>query len=295
VMRLLDPKGISVQFSELGIRNDDLAIVTAELAKPNGLILNTGPTGSGKTTTLYAFLKKLNDPEAKVITVEDPIEYRVEGIEQTQVDAEAGYTFASGLRAIVRQDPDVILVGEIRDVETADIALQAALTGHLVLSTLHTNDAIGAVPRLANLGVKPGTIGAALSLTIAQRLLRKLCVKCKKEIPLTEEQAAKIQSFLKKLPARVDQTPYAHPTIYESVGCDACNHFGYKGRLGAFEFFRGGAELEEAALEESSEAVLKSLAEKQGMVTMQQDGMLKAFQGITSLKEVEEITGPLQW
>ncbi|MBI2888753.1 MAG: type II/IV secretion system protein [Candidatus Liptonbacteria bacterium] len=295
VMRLLDPKAINLKFADLGLRDDDLAIVSAELARPNGLILNTGPTGSGKTTTLYTFLRKLNDPEVKVITVEDPIEYQVEGIEQTQVDVEAGYTFASGLRAIVRQDPDVILVGEIRDMETADIALQAALTGHLVLSTLHTNDAVGAVPRLTNLGIKPATIGAAMSLVIAQRLVRKLCAACRKEVPIAPEMERQIQSFLKKIPARVDRKGYEYPTIFEPVGCDACNHFGYKGRVGIFEFFRGGPELEEAILREVAETVLTQLAAKQGMVTMQEDGVLKAFCGITSLKEVEEVTGPLKW
>ncbi len=295
VMRILDPKAINLKFADLGLRDDDLAIVNGELAKPNGLILNTGPTGSGKTTTLYAFLRKLNDPEVKVITVEDPIEYRVDGIEQTQVDAEAGYTFASGLRAIVRQDPDVILVGEIRDTETADIALQAALTGHLVLSTLHTNNAVGAVPRLTNLGIKPATIGAAMSLVIAQRLVRKLCESCKKEVAIIPEVERHIQTFLKRIPSRVDRKGYDHPILFEPVGCDACNHFGYKGRVGIFEFFRGGPELEEAILQEVAETVLSQLAEKQGMVTMQEDGILKALHGITSLKEVEEITGPLKW
>ncbi len=295
VMRILDPKAIQLEFPALGLRADDLAIVTAELARPNGLILNTGPTGSGKTTTLYAFLRKLNDPEMKIITVEDPIEYRITGIEQTQVDSEAGYTFASGLRAIVRQDPDVILVGEIRDMETADIALQASLTGHLVLSTLHTNDAVGAVPRLVNLGVKPSTIGAAISLIIAQRLVRRLCVKCKKEVPLTQEVQKRIEGFLRKLPDRVERGEYAHPTIFEPVGCDACNHFGYKGRQGIFEFLRGGRDLEAAIMRDASESTLLGIAEKQGMVTMQQDGVLKVLQGITSLKEVEEVTGPLIW
>jgi len=219
----------------------------------------------------------------------------VDGIEQTQVDAEAGYTFASGLRAIVRQDPDVILVGEIRDTETADIALQAALTGHLVLSTLHTNNAVGAVPRLTNLGIKPATIGAAMSLVIAQRLVRKLCESCKKEVAIIPEVERHIQTFLKRIPSRVDRKGYDHPILFEPVGCDACNHFGYKGRVGIFEFFRGGPELEEAILQEVAETVLSQLAEKQGMVTMQEDGILKALHGITSLKEVEEITGPLKW
>src|SRR5581483_9637235 len=178
------------------------------IARPNGLILNTGPTGSGKTTTLYAFLRTMNSPEIKIITLEDPIEYRIDGVEQTQVDDEAGYTFANGLRAIVRQDPDVILVGEIRDLETADIALQASLTGHLVLSTLHTNDAVGAVPRLINLGAKTVTIGPALSLVIAQRLVRVLCPHCKKPAILSEDVKAKLKTMIDRLPAKVDKTKY---------------------------------------------------------------------------------------
>lgn len=295
VMRILDPDVIAIELSGLGLRVDDLTIIEAEIKKPNGLILNTGPTGSGKTTTLYAFLKELNSPEVKIITLEDPIEYRIEGIEQTQVDDEAGYTFASGLRAIVRQDPDVILVGEIRDFDTADIAMQAALTGHMVLSTLHTNDAVGAVPRLVNLGVKPTTIGPALSLVIAQRLVRKFCPNCKKPVEINADFKNKVKSFFDKLPQRVNREPYQDFKIFEPAGCSVCGGFGYKGRIGIFEFFRGGADLEELILKEVSETALKKLAEKQNMVTMQEDGVLKALRGETSLKEVEDTTGPIEW
>lgn len=295
VMRLLDPAAISVELPQLGLRPDDLALVEAEIAKPNGLILNTGPTGSGKTTTLYAFLRRLSTPEMKIITVEDPIEYHVKGIEQTQVNPEVGYTFAKGLRAIVRQDPDVVLVGEIRDFETADIALEAALTGHLVLSTLHTNDAVGAVPRLTDLGVKPQSIGPALSLVIAQRLVRKLCTHCKKPKELTPDLKTRFEKFLAALPARVDRKPYAAPTLFESVGCDECSGIGYRGRIGIFEFFKGGSDLEELILEKVSEVSLKALAKKQGMVMMQQDGVLKVISGITTFEEVESVTGPIVW
>jgi len=295
VMRILDPDVISIELSGLGIREDDLAIVNNEIKKPNGLILNTGPTGSGKTTTLYAFLKTINSPELKVITLEDPIEYRIEGIEQTQVDEEAGYTFGNGLRAIVRQDPDVILVGEIRDLETADIAMQAALTGHLVLSTLHTNDAVGTVPRLVNLGVKPITIGPALSLVIAQRLVRRLCSKCRKPVDVSGELKTKISGYLVKLPQRVERKPYEDPKIYEAVGCESCSGFGYKGRIGIFEFLESGPDLEETILKEFSEVALRKLAERQGMVTMQADGVLKVLQGETTFKEVESVTGPIEW
>ncbi len=295
VMRLLDPDAIGVELENLGLRADDLEIVKREIAKPHGLILNTGPTGSGKTTTLYAFLKKIVSPEVKVITVEDPIEYRISGIEQTQVDPEAKYTFASGLRAIVRQDPDVILVGEIRDKETADITMQASLTGHMVLSTLHTNDAIGAVPRLIDLGVKPETIGPAVSLIIAQRLVRILCPDCRKEVEPSADAQTNIKKFFDALPARADRKPYKKIRMYEAVGCVACNTIGYKGRVGIFEFFSGGPELEETISKDASTVALARLAKKQGMVTMQEDGILKALAGMTTFEEVEKATGPLVW
>jgi type II secretory ATPase GspE/PulE/Tfp pilus assembly ATPase PilB-like protein len=295
VMRLLDPDTISVSLTALGLRPDDLTLIQAELAKPNGLILNTGPTGSGKTTTLYAFLKSITKPEIKIITIEDPIEYRVLGVEQTQTDPEVGYTFASGLRAILRQDPDAILVGEIRDKETADIAMQASLTGHLVFSTLHTNDAVGAVPRLIDLGVRPATVGPALTLIIAQRLVRVLCPKCKKPGAVPKDLAAKIEKFLTSLPAHVDRTPYRKITVFKPVGCPACNSFGYRGRRGIFEFLHGGPELEELILKESSEVAIRRLAQGQGIVPMQQDGILKVIVGDTTFAEVEETTGPINW
>lgn len=295
VMRILDPDATAVGLGDLGLRADDLLIVERQISRPNGLILNTGPTGSGKTTTLYAILRQINDPEIKIITLEDPIEYRLEGIEQTQVDAESGYTFANGLRAIVRQDPDVVLVGEVRDQETADIALQAALTGHLVLSTLHTNDAVGAVPRLINLGVKAASIGPALGLVIAQRLVRRLCPGCKRAVALSTDMDPKIKKFFEGLPRRVDRTRYSKPTVYEPVGCAKCDNLGYRGRIGIFEFLEGGIELEEVVLKEASEVALMKLAERQGMVTMQQDGILKTLVGETSFKEVESITGELRW
>jgi type IV pilus assembly protein PilB len=295
VMRILDPSATMVGLPDLGLRADTLVLVKKQLARPNGLILNTGPTGSGKTTTLYAFLRTMNDPTMKIITLEDPIEYRIEGIEQTQVDDEAGYTFGNGLRAIVRQDPDVILVGEVRDLETADIALEAALTGHLVLSTLHTNDAVGAVPRLINLGVKAVSIGPALSLVIAQRLVRVLCKDCKKPIDTDAAIAEKIKKFLDGLPAKVDKTIYDHYKIYVPVGCEQCNGIGYKGRVGVFEFLEGGSDLEKTILREASEVSLREVAARQEMVTMQQDGVLKVLEGKTTFEEVETATGEIIW
>jgi type II secretory ATPase GspE/PulE/Tfp pilus assembly ATPase PilB-like protein len=295
VMRILDPSATMVTLPELGLRADNLALVKRELDRPNGLILNTGPTGSGKTTTLYAFLRTMNDPTVKIITLEDPIEYRIEGVEQTQVNDESGYTFASGLRAIVRQDPDVILVGEVRDLETADISMQAALTGHLVLSTLHTNDAVGAVPRLINLGVKPESIGPALALVIAQRLVRVLCTECKKEVAVDDATKKLIEEFFKKLPEKVDRAPFKDYKIYAPVGCDKCNKMGYKGRVGVFEFLEGGADLETTILKEASEVALRGVAERQGMVTMQQDGILKVLEGKTTFDEVKSATGEISW
>ncbi len=295
VMRILDPSATLVGLADLGLRSDNLELVKKALDRPNGLILNTGPTGSGKTTTLYAFLRSINDPEIKIITLEDPIEYRIEGIEQTQVDEEAGYTFANGLRAIVRQDPDVILVGEVRDLDTADIALQAALTGHLVLSTLHTNDAVGAVPRLINLGVKPVSIGPALSLTIAQRLVRVLCPDCKKPAELDDATKAKIKKFLDRLPAKVDKKKYEQYVVQSATGCTKCGGIGYKGRVGIFEFLEGGPDLETTILKEASEVALREVAKRQEMVTMQEDGILKVLQGITTWSEVEGATGEIEW
>ncbi|KKU94511.1 MAG: hypothetical protein UY26_C0001G0063 [Candidatus Jorgensenbacteria bacterium GW2011_GWA1_48_13] len=295
VLRLLDPRSLKVNLEELGWRKDDLEIVRAELEKPNGLILNTGPTGSGKTTTLYAFLRKIVNPEIKIITIEDPIEYHLSGVSQTQVDQGSGYTFASGLRSILRQDPDVILVGEIRDKETAEIAMNASLTGHLVFSTLHTNDAVGAIPRLLDLGAKTQILGPALSLVIAQRLVRVLCPHCKKEMRLDEKLTAAIKKFLGRLPARVDKKPYEKFKIYGARGCERCGNLGYRGRTSIFELFVVDDKIEEEIYKNPTEIELKGLARAAGLVTMQEDGILKILEGITSFDEVERTTGPVLW
>lgn len=296
VMRVLDPRSLTVDITALGLRPDDEQLILKELARPNGIILNTGPTGSGKTTTLYSFLRHISTPEVKVVTIEDPIEYKLEGIDQTQVDPDGGYTFASGLRSILRQDPDVILIGEIRDGETAETALQAALTGHLVFSTLHTNSALGAVPRLIDLGVRPATIAPAVNVIIAQRLVRKLCV-CKTEQQRDPAVQAKIIALVASLPAHVDKTPYdavlAKGTEYVPGSCDICNGFGYKGRIGIFEFLQVTDAIQTLIGKETSEISLRQAASEQGMVLMQHDGVLKAILGITTLQEVEEVTGPI--
>ena len=295
VMRILDPNALKTNLEELGWRPDDLEIIKKELQKPNGLILNTGPTGSGKTTTLYAFLRRIANPEIKIITIEDPIEYHLEGISQTQVDPDAKYTFASGLRSILRQDPDIILVGEIRDKETAEIALNASLTGHLVFSTLHTNDAVGAIPRLIDLGAKPQVLGPALTLVIAQRLVRLLCPNCKKKSELDEKTKQKIIKFVEGLPNRANKTFYKNFKIYEPKGCNKCGNLGYKGRTSIFELFLITETMEQAISKNPNEIELKTLAKNQGMVTIQEDGIIKAVLGLTSFEEIERLTGPLLW
>jgi len=296
VMRLLDPTALRTELEELGIREDDLKIITAELSKPNGLILNTGPTGSGKTTTLYAFLRKVQNPEVKIITIEDPIEYHIAGISQTQVNEDSHYTFESGLRSILRQDPDVILVGEIRDHETAEIALNASLTGHLVFSTLHTNDAIGAVPRLLDLGVKMQTLGPAISLVIAQRLVRRLCEYCREPMEMAAELKNKLDAFIKRLPARVDKAKYVEIKLYEANahGCEKCAGLGYKGRISIFELFLVNEGVEALIYKNPTEIEIREYV-KNEMVTMQEDGILKCLLGVTDFGEVERLTGPLEW
>jgi len=284
VMRLLDPKSL-LNLEDLGLRKDLLETLEKEIKKPNGMIIVTGPTGSGKTTTLYAILRKIKSPEIKIITLEDPIEYKLEGIVQTQVNPKKGYDFANGLRAIVRQDPDVILVGEIRDLETASIALQAALTGHLVLSTLHTNDAAGTVARLIALGEKPVNIAPALNLAIAQRLVRKVCQKCKKMEYPTEKEREKIEKSFEIIGKKAPQ----FEKIPKAVGCPECNHTGYKGRIGIYEFFLVDEEMEIFILKQPSIEEMRKKAIEKGMIPMYQDGILKVLEGITTIEEVERV------
>ena len=293
VMRILDPKAISLELEELGIQDYDFEIIQKELKKPNGMIVTTGPTGSGKTTLLYAFLKKVNTPEIKVITLENPIEYHLEGIEQTQVSPDRGYTFAAGLRSVVRQDPDVILVGEIRDNETAETAINASLTGHLVFSTLHTNDAAGAIPRLVDMKVNPSLIPPALNLVIAQRLVRKVCTKCSKEIKPDKETLEKIKNGLKDLAARAKKPKLENIKIKQvsKEGCEYCNFTGYKGRIGVFELFIIDDPMEKTILKTPSVAEIRETAIKAGMVTMKQDGILKLLAGITTIDETERVLG----
>jgi len=291
VMRILDPRSL-IDVESLGLRSDMTEAFRKEIDKPNGMIVVTGPTGSGKTTTLYAILKKLNQPEIKIITIEDPIEYHLGGINQTQVDPKKGYDFASGLRSIMRQDPDVILVGEIRDLETAQIALQASMTGHLVLTTLHTNDAAGTIARLQALGEEPVNISPAINIAIGQRLIRKVCDKCKKMEPATDYELNKIRNVIKNLPEGI-KVPEINKDLKlaKPKGCIYCNNTGYKGRLGIFEFFLVDDEMEKFILKSPSIVDMKELAIKKGMVLMQQDGFIKILEGKTTIEEVERVTG----
>ncbi|MDZ4385537.1 MAG: GspE/PulE family protein [Candidatus Moranbacteria bacterium] len=291
VMRLLDPSSIQVNVESLGLQGLAYEELQKQISAPNGMILTTGPTGSGKTTTLYSFINKLNDPETKIITIEDPIEYEVAGISQTQIERSRGYTFANGLRAIVRQDPDVILVGEIRDEETADIAVNSALTGHLVLSTIHTNNAIGTIPRLIEMGVKPSLIVPAVNAIIGQRLVRKLC-DCKEEYVPAKESLASIKKILSIIsPKAKVEVPKEITKLYRPKGCPKCNNLGYKGRIGIFEVLTLNEDLESLILNLAGETELTVAALEAGMITMLQDGILKALGGITSIDEVKRVTG----
>lgn len=288
VLRVLNPQAM-VGLEDLGLRADLLELFSREIAKPTGMIAVTGPTGSGKTTTLYAFLREIKRPEIKIITIEDPIEYHLGGISQTQVDSAQGYTFASGLQAIVRQDPDVILVGEIRDRETAGIALQASLTGHLVLSTLHTNDAPGTVPRLQSLGEPPVNIAAGLNLIIAQRLVRTVCVSCSEQRPPSKKERERIQRALEQASELIQKLAPEEYTIAEPKGCRECNTQGYRGRTGIFEAIAVDQETEEFILTSPSVSALRSFAIKKGMVPLYQDGILKVMEGITTFDELDRV------
>ncbi len=289
VLRILNPHSISVPLENLGIHPHLLDILKKEIAKPNGMILTTGPTGSGKTTTLYAFLKKLSTPEIKIITIENPIEYHLPGIVQTQTNADSGYTFAEGLRSALRQDPDVIMVGEIRDSETAEIAINSALTGHLVFSTLHTNNAAGTFPRLIDLGVNPKILSSAINISIAQRLVRKLCSVCRKEIELTDEQKKLVQQVIDGAPNKEFFKDVSREKAFVSVGCDACNHTGYQGRLGIYEGILMDNNIEKAVRENPSEREIFDAARGQGILSMTEDGILKVLQGTTSFEELSRV------
>lgn len=287
VMRLLNPKSIDVPLESLGINEKLLNILLKEIDRPDGMILTTGPTGSGKTTTLYSFLKKVHNPQIKIVTIEDPIEYHLPGIVQTQVN-DKGYNFLEGLRAAVRQDPDIIMVGEIRDNETADIAVNSALTGHLVFSTLHTNDAAGTYPRLIDLGVNSKVLTSAIRVAMAQRLVRKLCEFCKKEMPIDGDVQQNIETTVQTIEDK-SLIPADRSKMWVSVGCDKCNGTGYKGRVGIYEAILTNKKIEDAVEMNPSEREIWAAAAGQGILTMRQDGTLKILRGVTSMSELERV------
>jgi type IV pilus assembly protein PilB len=293
VMRLLDRQAQALDIYELGMKLRDIQLILEELKKPNGMILNTGPTGSGKTTTLAAFLSYINDPKLKIITLEDPIEYRIPGIQQTQVNEEEGYTFSRGLRSILRQDPDVILVGEIRDTDTAQTAMHGALTGHVLFTTLHTNDAPGAIPRLIDMGVDPRIMAPALNAVIAQRLVRRVCLRCKEEYKPSAAEIKQVREAMKGVIPEVFDPRILDDSALRFVRgrkCGACNHTGYRGRIGVFEIYSVRDELEDLVLRGADTNTIREAALRQGMTTIAQDGMLKVIDRITTIEEVERIS-----
>ncbi len=294
VMRILDKSSGILSFEDLGLNGINFKRVNDNITKSHGMVLVTGPTGSGKTTTLYAVLGKLMDPKVNIITVEDPVEYRIQGINQSQVNPQIGYDFASGLRSIVRQDPDIILIGEIRDLETATMAIHSALTGHVVLSTLHTNDAAGALPRLIDMGIEPFLITSSTNAVVAQRLVRKICKECKVKVKLPEESLTEVRKELELLSgnkhAHLEKIDLDRLVFYKGKGCSHCHSSGYIGRLGIFETLSITESIKEMALKRVSASELTAQAIKEGMITLKQDGILKALAGITTLEEVWRVT-----
>lgn len=295
VMRLLDTSNKVIDFEGMGIMGKGSEILLKNIKEPFGIILLTGPTGSGKSTTLYACLDILNKEERNIITLEDPIEYSITGVNQSQINPEIGYTFASGLRSILRQDPNIIMVGEIRDSETAELTIHAALTGHLVLSTLHTNSSIGAIPRLVDMGIEPFLISSSLKVVAAQRLVRRICLECKQEVKVNDTIKKYIHDQVDILPKEeiekygLDLSEGLH--IYRGKGCEACENSGYKGRIAIFEAVEVNNEVREIISEKNgSELDIINYVEHQGMIKIKQDGILKVLKGLTTLEEVERVT-----
>jgi len=281
VLRVLDRSNVQLAVDKIGMRDDELATFRQLMHKPNGIVINTGPTGCGKTTTLYAALSELNEPDVKILTAEDPVEYDIDGLVQTQVRPEVGLTFGRALRSFLRQDPDVILVGEVRDLETAQISVQASLTGHLVFTTLHTNDAPSAIARLIDLGMEPFLITATLEGVVAQRLVRRICTNCKAEYRPTEEQLMEVALRPEDVGDRV---------FYYGKGCDYCNNTGYRGRMGIYELMVMDDALRELIMNRASTSVLRREAIKRGMRTLRETGLMAIYEGVTTLDEVVKET-----
>ena len=281
-LRLLNEKSQPLSMLELGLQTFDENKIVSVLEKPHGIVLVTGPTGSGKSTSLTAFIRKIHKPERRIMTVEDPVEYEVSGINQTQVNSEIGFSFSSALREILRQDPDVIMVGEIRDRETADIAIRASLTGHLVLSTLHTNDAPGAITRLIDMEIEPFLIASSVEMVIAQRLVRRLCMTCATPENLSEEELKASLALLE-----IDPSELIHlEKVLTAVGCDKCQNLGFRGRVGIFELMRMSDDIHSLIIKSVSAPEIREVALQQGMTTLQQSGWSQIKRGLTSLSEV---------
>ena len=277
VMRVLDRSNVQLSLDKIGLRDDELEILRGLIQKPNGIIVVTGPTGSGKTTTLYAALNELNEPTTKILTAEDPVEYDIDGLIQCQINLDQELTFARLLRSFLRQDPDIILIGEIRDLETAQIAVQASLTGHLVFSTLHTNDAPSSILRLLDLGMEAFLLTATIEAIVAQRLVRRVCLKCKEEFVPTDEQLMELNLRRADIEGR---------TLYRGRGCDDCNHSGYRGRKAIFEIMRLDDQLRDMIMQEASTNVLRAECRRRGMRTLRESGLLAIFEGQTTIDEV---------
>ena len=291
VMRILDKTGSVPTLEQLGFRARALTWVNDNIKKTHGIFLITGPTGSGKSTTLYSVLSILNTTSVNIVTLEDPVEYFIEGVNQSQINPDIGLTFASGLRSILRQDPNIVMVGEIRDKETAELAVQAALTGHLVFSTLHTNNAIGAMPRLMDMGIEPFLLASSLNVVAAQRLVRKICADCRKETELPKPLEEEIRKDLAAVPeeyfAGLDKKQLK---AFKGEGCDKCGHTGYRGRFGIFEVLPATTAIQELVLAHASAAKIYEVAQKLGMITMKQDGIIKALRGETTMDEIIRVT-----
>ncbi len=292
-IRLLDRSSVLLGLADIGFATDHLALIRAIIARPHGILLVTGPTGSGKTTTLYACLSEINSPDKNILTVEDPVEYQLEGISQTQTNAKIDLTFASGLRSFLRQDPDVIMVGEIRDRETAEVAITASLTGHLVFSTVHTNDAAGGITRLVDMGIEPFLVASSLVGLLAQRLVRKPCYACARPVRPSDEALVELgidpERFFRgayDLPAVKGQRPPPVGTVFETVGCSVCNQLGYKGRTGIYELLMVNDAVRRLALAKADAGSIRTAAIEDGMVALRFDGARKVMQGMTTIEEV---------
>lgn len=291
VMRIQDKSRKIPELSELGLEGTCLKNLEEALESPNGIIINTGPTGSGKTTTLYACLTRLNTPDVNILTIEDPVEIQLDGLSQSQVHHDIEYDFATGMRAALRQDPDIIMVGEIRDKETGNTAIEASLTGHLVFSTLHTNSAVESLTRMINMGIQPYLLSSTIELIIAQRLVRRLCEKCKRHLEISPELLKMVKNALGNLHAEgeIDPELLKKLEFFEAPGCDACNKIGYKGRVGLYEVLRMNNKLRRLITEGANTLDIQKAAQESGMVTLEQAGVIKALQGMTSLDEVYRV------